>query len=354
MDLTNRIDDFATLGKVLQQLNNNKSADKISRSQEDYFNKLLEDEKNKNPWFTTSFIQERIAQLTRLLNKENLTNWLSRYPEAEQSKTSKKIAVIMAGNIPLVGFHDALCVLITGHYLIAKYSSKDFQFLQFIFQLLTMIRADWKERIQFTDSRPTGFDAIIATGSNNASRYFNYYFGDYPHIIRKNRNSIGILDGHETKNDYHHLGWDIFQFYGLGCRNIAKIYVPENFQLASFYEGIRSFSWVIDHYKYANNYDYNKTVWLMQNESIFDNGFLLLKKDKSLSSPIGSLYFEEYTSEATLSQEINKLSETIQCIASRNTIQLGTLSTIPFGSSQEPALWDYADQIDTILFLINL
>ncbi len=354
MNLPNRIDDFATLGMLLHQLNTNTPTHSIAIKQQSHFNRLIHEEQTRNPWFTPFFLHERVKQIAADLSYENLMKWLKPYNIDEQEKKST-VAVIMSGNIPLVGFHDALSVLITGHKLIAKHSSKDYYFFQFIFELLCMIQPKFKENIIFTDDKPEKFDAIIATGSNNTSRYFNYYFGHYPHIIRKNRNSIAIIEGNENEDDYYRLGKDIFQFFGLGCRNVAKIFIPSGFDIAHFFEGIEPYQWIIDHYKYANNYDYNKTIWLMQNEMFFDNNFLLLKKDKNLSSPIGTVFYEEYKDQRMLMMSVEKHKDDIQCIAgNKNMLSHTHHSIVPFGNTQVPSLGEYADNIDTITFLTDL
>jgi hypothetical protein len=251
----------------------------------------------------------------------------------------------MAGNIPLVGFHDFLTVLISGNNLIAKTSSKDPDLILFISKILAGINPEFTRMIHFTDGTLKGFDAVIATGSDNSARYFEYYFGKYPHIIRKNRNSIAIIDGSESDDDLKALGDDIFSYFGLGCRNVSKIYIPEGYDLNRMTCCWSSFEPLRHHSKYANNYDFSKAVFIVNREEFSDTGFLLMKESTSLSSPVAVLYFECYPSNENLNIITETISEKIQCIA-------GNEHT-PFGRTQSPQLWDYADKVDTMEFLLK-
>lgn len=256
----------------------------------------------------------------------------------------------MAGNIPLVGFHDLLSVLITGNKALVKLASNDKKILPILIQYLIKIEPEFCNMVEFTEEKLTNFDAVIATGSNNSARYFEYYFGKYPHIIRKNRNSVAVLTGNETQEELALLGKDIFQYFGLGCRSVSKIFVPRNYNFELFFKAVYPYSNLLDYKKYSNNYDYNKAVYLMSLFPILDNGFLLLKEDFSYTSPIATLFYEYYDS---LQELINKLAadkDQLQCIVSNEMI----LNSIPFGSTQSPDLWDYADGIDTIDFLLKL
>ncbi len=248
-------------------------------------------------------------------------------------KVSLRVGVVMAGNIPLVGFHDFLSVLISGNSLIAKTSSRDSELIAFTGDILCSINHGFKERIKFTDGFLKDFDTVIATGGDNSSRYFEYYFGRYPHIIRRNRNSISIIQGNETDNELKALGTDVFSYFGLGCRNVSKIYVPEGYDLTKITSNWTSFSSIINHNKYANNYDFNKAVSLVNKENFTDTGYLLLKENQALSSPVAVLYYENYNSLDYVTQKNENLKERIQCITGR--------SHVPFGQSQFPHLWDY-------------
>jgi hypothetical protein len=251
----------------------------------------------------------------------------------------------MAGNIPLVGFHDFLSVLITGNNLIAKASSKDSRLILFLSEILCKINDGFREKIIFTADTLKNFDIVIATGSDNSARYFEYYFNKYPCIIRKNRNSIGILDGSESEEQIVNLGDDIFSYFGLGCRNVSKLYLPRGYDLDIFSKNWNKFEEVIRHSKYANNYDFNKAVYLVNREAFYDTGNLLLKEDNRISSPVSVLYYEYYDSQNALKQITEHLNEKIQCVVGRHGI--------PFGAAQSPHLWDYADGIDTIEFLLK-
>jgi hypothetical protein len=251
----------------------------------------------------------------------------------------------MAGNIPLVGFHDFLSVLISGNSIIAKTSSKDAELIIYLSEILCSINPGFRERIRFTDGLLTGFDAVIATGSDNSSRYFEYYFGKYPHIIRKNRNSIAVIDGTETDTELENLGIDIFSYFGLGCRNVSKAFLPEGYDFHTMIKNWDKFSDVINHNKFANNYDYNMAIYLVNKEKFLDTGYLLLKESTELSSPVSVLYYEFYNSVQTVSARINYLREKIQCVTGKNHLA--------FGKAQFPKLWDYADNIDTLDFLLK-
>jgi len=349
MNVEARIKSFYLLGNSLKRFLNHKKAS--STPEENFFNLLNEKVDSAihyNGWFTKKNILFSLQQWSEALEKEKLEDWLSHY-ETPNDK-NLKVAIIMAGNIPLVGFHDFLCVLLSGNKVLVKQSSNDNQILPVITQYLEDIEPVLKERITFTKDRLENFDAVIATGSNNTARYFEYYFSKKPHIIRKNRNSVAILTGNESKKELAPLGEDIFRYYGLGCRNVSKIYVPKGQKLDYFFEAIYDWHSIIDSNKYANNYDYNKAVYLMSEFKILDNGFLILKKDESFSSPIASLFYEEYENLETLQLKLQKEKENIQCIVSNGL----DAKHIPFGKTQQPGLADYADNVDTMKFLINL
>jgi hypothetical protein len=249
-----------------------------------------------------------------------------------------------------VGFHDFLSVLISGHNVLVKTSSNDQHLLPFLAKYLITIDPELAHRITFVDGKLENFDAVIATGSNNTSRYFEYYFKDKPSIIRKNRNSVAVLNGEETKEDLIALGEDIFRYFGLGCRNVSKLFVPKGYSFNSFFEAIFEYQDVIHYEKYANNYDYNKAVFLMSNFKLLDNGFLTLKEDKSHASPISSVFYEYYEDLTDLEQQLQSESEHIQCIVSNNLVE----NSISFGQTQRPKLWNYADNRDTISFLLTI
>ncbi|SDQ77775.1 Acyl-CoA reductase (LuxC) [Flagellimonas zhangzhouensis] len=299
-----------------------------------------------NGWFTRENILFSLQQWGDALTEENLTEWLSKY-DIQPVAAPKTIGIVMAGNIPLVGFHDFICVLLSGNRVLAKLSSNDKILLPFLTKYLVEQEPALKDSITFVEGKMEDFDAVIATGSNNTSRYFEYYFGKKPNIIRKNRNSVAILTGNETKEELMALGEDIFRYYGLGCRNVSKIFVPKDYDFEPFFNAIFEFKDIINEHKYANNYDYNKAVYLMSEFKILDNGFLVLKEDESLSSPISALFYTYYEDESDLRKQLNVMEEEIQCVVSAK-------GDVPFGATQKPKLNDYADGVDTLEFLLQL
>jgi len=257
----------------------------------------------------------------------------------------------MAGNVPMVGLHDYLCVMASGNYLICKLSSDDRLMIPAIHRVLAELNGEFSGRARFTDSRLEGFDAVIATGSNNTSRYFEYYFGKYPHIIRRNRNGTAIIDGSETKDDLELLGNDVFLYFGLGCRNVSKLYLPENMDPGLFMNAWSGYGWVGDHSKYRNNYDYYKSIYLVNGVGFYDNGFILAREDTAFSSPVSVLYYETYSKLDDVKSSLQEERDRLQCVLSSRQDIVGS---IPFGTSQLPDLWDYADGIDTMEFLFSL
>lgn len=342
--LTQRIEAFSDLAKELENYFLYKEKAPLYKKIE----LILEEAERKNTWFDRENCLMTLHHWAGLLKKENLSQWLSSY--SIENIPQKRIALILAGNIPLVGFHDLLCTLLIGHTAIVKLSSNDKVLLPFLISELKNLTPIFEDKIIFTEEKLTDFDAVIATGSNNTARYFEYYFGKKPHIIRKNRNSVAILTGEETKEELELLGKDIFTYFGLGCRNVSKIFIPENYDFTNFFQAIYSFHSVMNHQKYINNYDYNKAVYLMNLEQLLENGFLLLKEDKHYASPIATLFYEKYTNISSLQERLTEDKELIQCIVSNGSFP----NSITFGQAQIPSLRDYADGIDTIAFLNNI
>ena len=302
----------------------------------------------QNNWFTQPFVEQALAGVMGLLKKEILAAWVENYKI--EAIVPRKVGVVMAGNIPMVGFHDWLCVLICGHQLYAKLSSQDQILIKALSQSLIDIDARWAEIIHFTE-RLNNVDAIIATGSDNSARYFHYYFSSKPHIIRKSRTSVAVLTGEETPEEIYALGQDVFSYYGLGCRNISKLYVPKKFSVAQVYDHWESFAHVQDNHKYKNNYDYNRSIFLINQTAHFDNNFLLMQESNQLVSPIGVLYFERYENLETLSLQLEGLREQIQVISSHSPI---FVDAVALGGTQLPEISDYADGVDTMEFLVNI
>jgi hypothetical protein len=338
MSLQDRIDAFAELGEVLRNYLSGKENESVSG-----LTGLINSQHLANPWFTPDNVTFAISAIAGELTTENLLRWTAAYPRLNGEVKPLRVAVIMAGNIPLVGFHDFISVLISGNHLKAKTSSKDSSLIVKLGEILCAIDSRFRERIEFTPDHLKDFDVVIATGSNNSSRYFEYYFGKYPNIIRRNRNSIAIIEGGETKAELERLGRDIFLYFGLGCRNVSKIYLPAGFDIPTLCGNWEQYSGVIRHSKYANNYDFNKALFIVNKENFYDTGFLLLKEDKNLSSPVGVLNYEYYDSRDALQGVTEFLKDKIQCVTGRRFV--------PFGDAQSPHLWEYADGVDTIEFL---
>jgi len=350
MNLANRVSAFAKLGEIL----NNPDLENFRSfvSEIGQLRDLLINCQNYNPWFTTDNVKSALWAIGQSLNRKKIEKWINFYKVDEFERQKRRtVAVVMAGNIPLVGFHDFISVLISGNNILIKLSADDNKLLPLLYKMLIKIEPEFKSRIHFTDGKLENFDAIIATGSNNTSRYFEYYFEQYPHIIRKNRNSVAVLNGNETNEDLYNLGNDIFRYFGLGCRNISKIYIPQDFTVDRFYESIKDFVDVINHTKYRNNYEYNRAIYLVNKTVHFDNGFLILKEDKGLSSPISVIYFERYEDFRHVNQTLQNLKDQVQCIVS---VDDKIHNRIAPGSTQQPQLWEYADGVDTVKFLLSI
>jgi hypothetical protein len=310
------------------------------------FRELAENARNENPWFTEQNIKLAFAGIIKYLHPNDLRRWVA--PYSLTSIIQKKIALVMAGNIPLVGFHDLLAVLISGHSALIKLSSKDTVLIKFIAKKLEEINPRFGSCIAFGDQLK-GFDAVIATGSDNSARYFHYYFDKYPNIIRKNRTSCAVLTGKETAAELHLLGGDIFTYFGLGCRNVSKIYVPKQYDLTLLLPQWNAYSSIIHHHKYHNNYDYQKSILLINRIPFLETEFVLLQESEKLVSPISVVYFERYQDEGSLALRLLETKEKIQCVVGNTTS-----ASVPFGQAQSPMVWDYADQVDTLKFLQNL
>lgn len=352
MDLNTRIDSFATLGNFLSQFSNSGIHKKDGLLKNDiFFERFLQQIESAhiyNSWFIKEQVLFACESWAGALSKENLEKWVKNY--TIPANTFKTVAVIMAGNIPLVGFHDFLCVLICGYKAVVKQSSNDNKLLPVLAAYLIAIEPEFETLIEFTEDKLPDYDAVIATGSNNTARYFEYYFGKKPHIIRKNRNSAAVLTGQETEAELTLLGEDIFRYYGLGCRNVSKLYVPAGYNFDVLFTALFPYKDIIEERKYANNYDYNKAVYLMSLYKLLENGFLMLKEDKSMASPIATLFFEYYENTELLNKELETRAEEIQCIVGR----IPGVATVNFGQTQKPMLWDYADNVDTVDFLLKI
>jgi hypothetical protein len=334
MNLQARIQAFTHLGEYLKTEIHQKAAEQLHLAQV------------HNPWFTKENIDKALNAWHEQLKVDMLSAWLSPY-KLKEVANPKKVLIIMAGNIPLVGFHDFLTVLISGHNVVIKMSSTDNVLLRVLIEKLIAIAPEFKERISFIDDvKDRKFDAVIATGSDNSAQYFEYYFKGAKKIIRKNRRSVAVLDGTESEMELKGLANDVFAYFGLGCRNVSKLFLPKGFDLDNLFKAFYPYSHVVEHKKYGNNYDYNKAIFLMGSNELIENGFLLMKEDKSLLSPVAMLYYEYYNDMHTVEQFVEENAEQLQCVVSKKDI--------PFGNTQQPNLWDYADGVDTVEFLREL
>lgn len=351
MTTQEHIECFSSLGKLFSNVEECK--DGVWQNQTDalqLFCSQIVVAQDMNPWFTRENILFALRSWGKILTKTNLLKWVERY-DLKTFNKKKKIGVVMAGNIPMVGFHDMLSVLITGNIFIGKLSSKDDQLLKAVSNYLIYLNPEYNDLIIWEDKKLTGIDAIIATGSDNTSKYFEYYFGKYPHIIRKNRNSVAIITGKETAEDFKALAEDIFVYFGLGCRNISKLFVPEGYDFGFFFRSIEHWNHLANHNKYANNHEYNRAVYLVNMVPHLDNGFLLLREQRTISSPIAVMFYEYYKDFENIKERINFDIDKIQCVAGTSKI---IEKQIGFGESQHPQLYDYADNTDTIEFLLSL
>lgn len=336
--LEQRIFAFDKLGNYLRNISS-------KDSEYDSLFQTIELAKQKNGWFIDKNVLYAFEVWGKCLNQDNLTQWVQPYNFKDGSP--KMTGLILAGNIPLAGFHDVLSVLISGNKALVKCSSSDSLLIPFLIEKLKEYEPQFKTSIEFTTGRLMNFDAIIATGSNNAKRYFDYYFSKVPKIIRSNRTSVAILDGTESKEGLIALGNDITQYFGLGCRNVTKVFVPKKYDLNLIFGALYEHSSLMNFVKYANNYDYNKAVYLMNLFDFLDNGFFMLRENSSYSAPTASLHYEFYTNYNSLKNQLEKDKNQIQCIVS-NRENEGHLN---FGEAQKPKLWDYADGKDTLKFL---
>ena len=323
--------------------------DFLNKNQEDYndndsdFELLLKRSEIENPWFTIENQKFALKQWTDLLTEENIADWLKEY---QISKTTKRVGLILAGNIPLVGFHDVISVVLSNHIPVIKLSSKDKYMIPFLLRKWNEF-SEGNVSFEFVE-RLENFDAVIATGSNNTARYLEYYFKNHLNIIRKNRTSIAVLKGDETEEELKLLAEDIFRYFGLGCRNVTRLFIPQDFVIDRLFESFLDFQEIINHNKYANNYDYNRAVYLLNQDKFWDNNFVMLKEDEKLFSPLSVINFSRYSSLDEVKSFIAENEENIQCVVAKD--ELG-LDSIKLGEAQNPGLNTYADNVDTMKFL---
>ena len=338
MNLEDRIASFVKAGERLRNY-----------SLDDFLSSAAKTAEEENPWFTQEQISHALVAWSGLLGERQLTEWLEPYrSKLSQPITPKTIGSVMAGNIPMVGFHDMLCVLISGNRLKAKLSSQDRRLLPAFCSVLSGISPEWTGYISFEEGLLSGFDAVIATGSNNTSRYFHYYFGKYPHIIRTSRNSVAVLTGNETDDELRGLASDIFLYFGLGCRSVSKLFLPEGYAPERLTAPFSGFAGYYHHHKYRNNYDYHRSIFMLDRTPCYDGGFYLMKEDPSPSSPVSVIHYAYYRDMDEVEKWIELEQDHLQCVVSSGG--LAGARVLP-GMTQSPGLGDYADGIDTMVFL---
>ena len=316
----------------------------VDQREFDNFKSSTEKAESNNAWFSRKMIRLSMESWAKNLSEDNIDKWMSKYDVP--SSINKNVLIICAGNLPLVGFHDIVCCILLNINTQVKLSKNDNVLIPAILKILYLFDSELQDRIKICNEKPDNYNYVIATGSNNSNRYFEYYFGKFPHIFRRNRTSIAVVHSEISDDQLKSLSHDMLQYYGLGCRSVTKLYLPEKFSLDRIYNSVFNYKDLINHNKYMNNYDYNRSIFLMGKKLFFDNGFLILKEDKSLFSPISVVNFEYYSSMETLEKELNVLSNEIQCRVGEGGI--------PFGTAQKPELWDYADGVDTIDFLTKI
>lgn len=331
MKLQERLEILIQLGKYISSQDEGWQAAKLRAQQ-------------KNNWFVADFINQAANTIAQqFLQQEQLEKWAAYY-HLDDHISAKKIGIVMAGNIPLVGFHDFLAVFVSGHKQVIKQSSKDDVLLKHLVDWMTIQNPSVAEHVNFAEQLKD-CDAYITTGSDNSARYFEYYFGRYPSIIRKNRTSVAVLTGHETVAELNLLADDILQYFGLGCRNITQLYVPKDYDFVPLLNALKKYSWIFEHHKYRSNYDYQLAIYIMNNKFYMTNDCLVLIEAENPFSPIGTLHYRFYEHAADVYTQL-KDNDKIQAVIGAHGL--------PFGSAQNPGLMDYADGVDVMAFLLGL
>ncbi|MBS1548103.1 MAG: acyl-CoA reductase [Bacteroidetes bacterium] len=317
-------------------------------TQQEYaaFDEALKQAHVRNGWFTEPEVRHALQGLAAMLDASIMEQWLAAYPRLEVEREVRAIGIIMAGNVPFVGFHDLFCVLLCGHSAKVKPASDDAGLMTALLAMLSCFAPELAAKAELVPGKLGAMDALIATGSNNTARYFEHYFGNVPRIVRKGRCSVALLDGTESDAELDALGEDVFRYFGLGCRNVGKVFIPQEFSLDRLFGAFFRWKDIINHHKYANNYDYNKAVWLMDRVPITENGFLLMKEDDRVNSPVAALLYERYVDRGELEAKLDAMKDELQCIVGHGHL--------PFGTAQCPGPGEYADNVDTMQFLLEL
>ena len=341
MIVQQRISALSNWGSAIQVL-----IDDLPDNHESPLSEALVQARNKNAWFVNSNSINALKEICNILEINNLNKLFKANIELNNERGEPKIiGIVMAGNIPAVGFHDLLCVLVSGHKAKVRLSSDDSILIPSLTSILFEMYPEFQNMVEYV-TQLSGMDAVIATGSNNTARYFDYYFGKYPCLIRKNRNSVAVLNGKESDEELKKLGHDIFDYFGLGCRNVSKVYVPEGYSFNPFFEAIESYSSLMEHNKYMNNYDYHRALFLLDGIPFLTNNFLIVRENEAYPTPVSVLHYEYFSSVEDLEKKLDGDKELIQCRVGANGL--------PFGSAQQPDILDYADGVDTMQWLLTL
>lgn len=344
LSLNQRIQVLADLGERIQfELNHS--------PYNEAFENLLNKVNQRNPWFTKESVVQSLSVWANLLESNNLNHFISRYETVLfEKKNDKVVLLILAGNIPLVGLHDVICSFLSGSKSMIKVSSKDALLLSYLIEQIKTINSTASDYFEISETKAQGFTHVIATGSNNSARYFDHYFSKFPNIIRKNRSSLAIITQETTDTELEYLANDVFQYFGLGCRNVTQLWVPHSFDFDRLKNAFNSYATIINHNKYANNYDYHKAIALMNGDPFIDFEFILLQNKSMLKSPLGVLHYNFYENVTEVDSYIQEHRADIQCVVSS---QSTSFNEVNFGQTQQPKLWDFADQIDTLQFLLS-
>lgn len=347
---SSRIQAFVQMGRALAVLAGGGPwpghAIGLTRQEYGEFAEAMDRARVLNAWFTAVQVRFAAKGLATLLDTRAMQAWLEAYPELGTPREPKAVGIIMAGNVPFVGFHDLLCVLLCGHAAVVRTATDDAGLTAALVALLGRFAPELAARVTLAGGRLGAVDALIATGSNNTARYFTHYFGHLPHIIRRNRTSVAVLDGSETAEELAALGGDVFRYFGLGCRNVGMVFIPRSFHLDRLFGAFFPWKDIILHHKYANNYDYNRAVWMLDRAPITENGFLVMKEETALESPVAALYYARYDQLSAVEQRLAADAGRIQCIVGHGHL--------PFGTAQLPGPAEYADKVDTMAFLLAL
>lgn len=307
----------------------------------------------RNPFFVKEFVENAVAGIVnQMLQKDLLLEWTNQYPFLQEEREPKTIGIIMAGNIPLVGFHDFLCAYISGNKVLIKLSSKDEVLFPSLLEILFRIDTEASKSIKLV-MKLEGFDAVIATGSNSSHNYFEYYFSKYPRLLRKNRNSVAVLNGNETDEELNLLADDIFMYFGLGCRNVSSLMIPTGYDITRLFPHFEKYKWFHDHNKYMNNYDYQRSILLLNRVAHFADDKIMLQQSEQLAAPMSVIYYSFYENQHSLKATLGANVDKLQCIVMRGELakSLEMNNVVGFGQTQSPGLADYADGEDVLLFL---